>query len=478
MKSAVETLEPTKIKLTVEVAAQDLKPALDQAYKEISGQISVPGFRPGKVPARIIDQRVGRGVVIEQAMSDSLDDWYRAALDEHKLQPMAGPEVDISRKPDPAASEPDFEFTATVEVRPEIAIPDLSLIKVTVASVDVTDERVDGLVDGLRERFASLKGVDRPAQDGDFVTIDLKAEIDGEEIDSVAGISYQIGSGEMLEGIDEALDGLSAEETTTFKSPLAGGGRAGEEALVTVKLTAVRERELPPADDDFAELASEFDTIEELRQEMARSAALLAERDQVIEAQDKLIDHLLATLDFPAPPGVVQADAEARLERDGKPADDAEAAAEYQADSIKAIRTQLLVDALVQHLGVTAAPQELVGFVGQTAEAYGIDPATFVNTAAQSGELPHFYAELLRNKASVEALRQITVEDADGAAVDIRSRLAPAAPESGPLDDAVDQALAERDGDTAADQDALAAGLAAEIGIDLEALAEADQEGS
>ncbi|MDR1635063.1 MAG: trigger factor [Bifidobacteriaceae bacterium] len=470
MKSAVESLEPTKVKLTVEVEPDDLKPALERAYKEIAGQISVPGFRPGKVPTRIIDRRVGRGAVIQQAINDSLSDWYRDALKEHDLQPMTQAEIDLSREPDPVAADPDFEFTATVEIRPEIVIPDLTKVKVQVDQAKAGDDEVEKLLDALRERFASLKTVDRPARDGDFVTIDLTAEIGGEQIDSVSGISYQIGAGNMLDGLDEALDGLSAEEVTTFASPLAGGERAGEEALVTVKLDAVKERELPPADDEFAELASEFDTIEELRADLRGEADQMAERNQVVQAQDRLIDHLLETLDFEAPPGVVAKDVEARLERDGKDQDDQAVADEYKADSIKTIRTELLMDALVAHFEVKADQRELVRFMAPMAIRYGIDPAEFLNAAVNSGELPHFYAELLRNKAAVEALGQIAVEDAEGAAVDVKSRL------TAPVVDQLGDDLADRDGDLATDADVASDALVEEVDIDLEALVQADQE--
>ncbi|MDR1798805.1 MAG: trigger factor [Bifidobacteriaceae bacterium] len=424
MISAVKNLEPTKVELTIDVSWEDLKPAVDAAYKEIAGQINVPGFRKGKVPARIIDQRIGRGVVLEHAIEDGLNGWYRQALEEHKLAPMEQAQVDMAKAADPKEAEPSFTFTATVEVRPEIKLPKLGGISVTVDPAAVTEADVDAQLDSLRERFAALKTVDRPAKPGDYVTLDLQAQIDDEEIDSVSGVSYLIGSGDMLEGLDEALEGLSAGETTTFEAPLAGGTHAGEIALVTVTPQAVKERELPPADDDFAQLASEFDTIEELRGDLKKVAAQVKQRGQVVQAQDKLIDHLLETLDFQAPSGVVAKDAARRLERDGK-ADDEAAKAEYLVDSTKAVRTQLLVDQLVEDLDVKANQGELLSFLFQTAQQYGIDPAQFIQTAEQAGELPHFYAELVRNKASAVALRQITVKDTDGQTVDIEALLGP-----------------------------------------------------
>jgi trigger factor len=484
VKSAVESLEPTKVKLTVEVASEDFKPALSQAYKEISKKINVPGFRRGKVPPRIIDQRVGRGVVLAEAMEDSLNEWYREALKEHDLFPMDQPEVDLTREPDVEASQPDFEFTATVEVRPEIVIPDLSQLKVTVEAADATEEEVDEALDQLRERFSSLKTVDRPAQTGDFVTLDLKAEIDGEEIDSVSGISYQIGRGNMLDGMDEALEGLSAQEATTFNSPLAGGARQGEEALVWVELQAVKERELPIADDEFALMASEFDTIDELRDGLRGVVVTQKQRQQVDQAKGRLVQQLLGSLDFPAPPGVVAKDAERRMEQAGKDKDDAEVRAEFVEDSTRAVREQLLLDALVRHLKVSANETELLDFLTQMAQAYGIAPMQFVASAQQSGELPGFYSELIRQKAQIAALLQVTVEDKEGNPVDVKSLVTTpeaGAPAEGGADGSGDSAgewVVDSDlEEVAIDVDSLAADAAQSADAADAAPSEADAEG-
>ena len=268
MKSAVETLEPTKVKLTVEVTYDELKPSIDHAYEHIAQDVVVPGFRKGKVPPRIIDQRVGRPAVLEHAINEGLSGFYAEAVRENKLRPLGQPEVEVTKVPGltaaPAGEEGELHFTAEVEVRPEITVPALDGIAVTVDDVEVSDEDVAARLDALRERFGTLVGVDRPAAEGDFVVIDLTATIGDEQVDNVSGVSYQIGSGNMLEGLDEALTGLSAGETTTFETALAGGDHAGETAQVTVTATTVKERQLPEADDDFAQLASEFDTLEEL----------------------------------------------------------------------------------------------------------------------------------------------------------------------------------------------------------------------
>ena len=424
MKSVVNSLETTKVALTVEVEYPDLKPVIAQAYKTIAGQVNVPGFRKGKVPPQVIDRRFGREVVLEQAVNDGLNRWYRTALDEHNINPMAPPQIELDKEPDPAAAEPDLAFTATVEVRPEIVLPDLTALKVEVPDVKVTDQDVELSLEGLQERFGSLKTVDRPAKDGDFVTLDLVAEINGEEIDSVNGVSYQLGSGRLLEGIDEALDGLTAGETTTFESEMAGGDHAGEKALVTVTPTAVKERELPTLDDDFAQEASEFDTLDELKSAVRQRLQSQMEQRQVLIASDTLIKQLLDTLDFAAPSGVVQTEVERHLERTGQ-GDNDEARQAAETEAITEVRTQLLMDALVEKLEVRANQSELASFLIDTAGQYGMDAAQFIEGVEKQGELPHFYAELVRRKAAVKALRLIKVTTESGEVLDIAVRLGP-----------------------------------------------------
>ena len=289
MKSAVETLEPTKVKLTVEVTYEDLGPSLKHAYEHIAEQVQVPGFRKGKVPPRIIDQRVGRAAVIEHAVNDAMPGFYRQAVSENDLRPLGQPDIEVTELPALTDGAAGLTFTAQVEVRPELELPDLEGLTLTVDDVTVTEEDVDVRLDQLRERFGTLVGVDRPAAEGDFVVIDLVAKVGVEEVDSVSGISYQVGTGNLIEGIDEALTGLSAEETTTFPPTLVGGNFAGEEATVTVTAQSVKERELPEADDDFAELASEFDTIAELREDLREQAARDKASDPAVQARDLLL---------------------------------------------------------------------------------------------------------------------------------------------------------------------------------------------
>ena len=346
MKSAVETLNPTRVKLTIEVPFEELKPSLDAAYKTIGSQVQIPGFRRGKVPARIIDQRVGRGAVIEEAVNDALPRFYGQAVDESKLRPLGQPTVDVTGVPDPAAGG-ELVFTAEVDVRPEITLPDYGALAIAVDDVTVEDADVDDQITGLRQRFGTLVGVERAAAEGDFVSIDLAAEIDGEQIDAVTGVSYEIGSKNMLDGLDEALVDMSAGETKQFDAPLAGGDREGQTASVTVTVASVKERELPELDDDFAQLASEFDTLAELTADLRTKAERSKRLQQGVQARDKVLDALLDATEIPVPPALVEAEVHSHLDGEGRLEDD-EHRAEVSTNATKALQTQFLLDAIVE----------------------------------------------------------------------------------------------------------------------------------
>ncbi|HET7661687.1 MAG TPA: trigger factor, partial [Oryzihumus sp.] len=316
MKSAVKTLNPTRVKLTVEVPFEELKPSLDAAYKTIASQISVPGFRQGKVPARIIDQRVGRGAVLQEAVNDALPKFYGQAVEENKVRPLGQPELDVTEVP--AEDGQELKFTIEVDVRPEITLPDYEGLAIEVDEVAASDEDVEERLTSLRQRFGTLTGVDREAQTGDFVSIDLTATIGEDEIDAVKGISYEIGTGNMLDGLDEALVGMKAEETKTFTAPLAGGDREGEDAEITVTVQSVKERVLPELDDDFAQLASEFDTLEELKADVQAQAERAKKFEQGVQARDKVLEHLLDNTEIPVPDALVEAEVHSHLENENR----------------------------------------------------------------------------------------------------------------------------------------------------------------
>ncbi len=423
MKSAVETISPTRVKIVVEVPFDEMKPMLDAAYKTIGSQIQVPGFRRGHIPSRIIDQRVGRGAVVQEAVNEALPKFFAEAVEAEQVRAIGRPEVDVTTVP--LEDGQDLEFTVETDVRPEIALPDLSRITVTVDAAQASEEDVDERLTSLRERFGTLVGVERAAENGDFVSIDLGARIGEEEIDAVSGVSYEVGSGQMLEGLDEALVGMSAGETKEFTAPLAGGDHQGEDALCTVTVQSVKVRELPELDDDFAQLASQFDTLDELRADVTAQAQQAKRFEQGLQARDKVLEHLLDTTDIPVPDGIVEDEVNAHLEGEDRSEDD-EHRAEVTESTRKAMRAQFLLDALVEKLEVEVGQPELIEYLVMSAQQYGMDPNSFAQAIDQQGQIPAMVAEVARRKALAEVLEQASVVDTTGAAVDL-SELSPKA---------------------------------------------------
>lgn len=402
MKTNVEKLNPTRVKLTITVEAADFKPALDAAYKTVSEQVNIPGFRKGKVPAAVMDQRVGKDMIIAQAINDGMDDFYRQALAAEKLVPLATPQADVLQAPSAAEPDKELKIELEVEVRPEFKLPDYKGMKVKVDALKVAKLDVETELDALRARFGTLKTVERPAQKGDFTSIDLTANIDGKTIDTAKDISYEIGSGQLLDGIDEALETLTAGESTTFRSKLVGGELAGQEAEVSVTLNAVKERELPKADDEFAQLASEFDTITELKADIEKKLEVNLARKQILQARDIMIDELLEKAKIPVSEEAVKREVESHLEGEGRQADDVHRK-EVTEETEKNFRTQLLLDAVVEAEGIKVEDQELIEYLAFTSRNYGMDPNEFIKQVANAGQVPAFVGELARRKA-VDAL--------------------------------------------------------------------------
>ena len=413
MKTTVENLDPSRIKLTVEVPYEELKPSLDAAYKEIGSQIQVPGFRRGHVPNRVIDQRVGRGTVIQEAVNNKLSDFYRDAITEAERVPMLQPEVDVVELPNATGENGgQLAFTAEVTVRPVIELPDLSKAKLTVDAVEVTDEDVEKELEDLRGRFATLKTINRKAKTGDFATIDLVATINGEQVDSASDVSYEIGSGTMLDGQDTALRGTKAGDEVTFTSTLKGGDHEGEEAEVTITVKAMKVRELPKADDDFAQMVSEFDTIDELKEDLKKQAGESKESQQALAARDALIDVLLGKVEIVLPESAVDQQVEHRVGEDAKPKEKKEAREAVE----KEIRTELLSEALAKKFDVQVSQQELIDYAIQMSQNFGIDINQLFSSSQQ---MANVVADLGRSKALIEALKVVTVKDTNGADVDL-----------------------------------------------------------
>lgn len=417
MKSTVENLDPTKAKLTVEVEYAELQPAIEHAYSHIAQDISIPGFRKGKVPPRIIDQRVGRAAVLEHAINEGLPGFYRDAVAQAEIRPLGQPVVEVTEVPAENDESGVLVFTAEVEVRPEFDLPELSGLTLEVPTTEVTDEDVQGRLEALRARFGTLVGVDRPAAEGDFVVLDLNAKIEDNEVDNVSGISYEIGTGNMLQGMDEALTGLSAGETTTFVAPLAGGEHAGQDANITVTATSVKQRELPEADDEFAQLASEFDTIDELKADLREQAASNSVSNQAVAARDLLLEEL-NKIEIPLPAGVIEAEVNRHLEGEGRLEDEVHRAEVTEETSV-ALKNQILLDSLAEKLEVQVSQQELLDYLISASRQYGMEPQQFISTLDQQGQIPAMVGEVARSKSLAVALRQIEVKDVDGNVVDL-----------------------------------------------------------
>ncbi|HWS51490.1 MAG TPA: trigger factor [Microbacterium sp.] len=416
--STVEKLTPTRVKLSITVTPDDLKPSIAHAYEHIAQDVQIPGFRKGKVPAPIIDQRIGRGAVIEHAVNEGLDQFFRAATAEHKLRVVGRPAAEIVEWPNEKDFSGDLLVDIEVDVRPDIEIPSLDGITVTVDAVETDESALDEELDRLRARFGTLVPVDRPAAKGDFVELDLVATIDGAEIDRAEGVSYEVGSGELLEGIDDAIESLTAGEDTTFRSSLVGGDHAGSEAEVSVTVKAVKERELPEADDDFAQIASEFDTIGELRESLAERVAQQSVFTQGSAARDKLVETLLEQIDIPVPPKLIEDEVHSHLEGEGRLEDD-EHRAEVTEASEKQFRTQVLLDTIAEQADVQVSQDELSQYLIQSAAQYGMAPQEFVEALQSSNQLPALVGEVARNKAIAIALGKVKVVDTNGKTVDL-----------------------------------------------------------
>lgn len=416
--STVETLSPTRVKLHISVTPDELKPSIAHAYEHIAQDIQIPGFRKGKVPAPIIDQRVGRTAVIEHAVSEGLDGFFREAVTANEVRTVGRPSAEVVEWPSDKDFSGDLKVEVEVDVRPEFELPELSDITVEIDAVETDDAAIDAELDRLRGRFGTLVTVDRPAAKGDFVELNLVATIDGAEIDRAEGVSYEVGSGELLEGIDEAIDSLTAGEDTTFRSTLVGGDHAGDEAEVSVSVTAVKERELPDADDDFAQMASEFDTIGELRESLSERVAEQSVFTQGAAARDKLVEALIAAVEIPVPAQLVEDEVHQHLEGEGRLEDDVHRAEVTEA-SEKQFRTQMILDKLAEAHEIQVSQDELTQYLIQSAAQYGMAPQEFVDALQQGNQLPAMVGEVARNKALAIALGKVTVVDTNGKAVDL-----------------------------------------------------------
>jgi trigger factor len=432
VKSTIEKLSPTRVRINVEVPFTELQPDFDRAYKQLAQQVRLPGFRPGKAPAKLLEAKVGRGAVLEQVVNDALPARYSEAISSGDLRPLGQPDIEVTRMQDGE----ELVFTAEVDVRPDIELPDLSAMKISVDPVEITDEDVDAQLQSLRARFGTLKGVQRPAENGDFVSLDLSAEVNGEEIpDGKAdGLSHEIGSGQLIDGLDEAIIGLSEGESKTFTTKLVAGEHSGQDAAVTVTVKSLKERELPDADDEFAQLASEFDTMEALRENLVEQVRRVKRIHQAEKIRDSALETLLEMVDVPLPEAIVAAQVDSALHNaiHGMGHDEdkfAEALvaqgssreqfdAETREAAEKAVKTQLLMDAIADELDIQVGESDLSERLVLMSRQYGIEPQQLVNLLQQQNQLPVVYADVRRGLAVAAVVEKATVSDTAGEVID------------------------------------------------------------
>ncbi|OBF56646.1 trigger factor [Mycolicibacterium monacense] len=466
MKSTVEKLSPTRVRINVEVPFTELEPDFDRAFKELAKQVRLPGFRPGKAPRKLLEARVGREAMLDQVVGEAVPGRYTEAVTSSDVQPLGQPEIEITKK----EYGEDLVFTAEVDVRPEITLPDLSALEITVDPIEITDEEVDTELQSLRARFGTLTGVDRPAKDGDFVSIDLSATVDGKDVPEATteGLSHEVGSGQLIEGLDDAIVGLSEGESKEFTTTLAAGEHAGKEAAVTVTVKSIKERELPEPDDEFAQLASEFDTIDELKESLTEQVRRVKRVQQAEQIRDKALELLLEQTEVPLPEKIVQAQIDDTvhnaihgLDHDEdrfaeQLAEQGSSRAEFDAntrtEAEKAVKTQLLMDALADQLEVQVGQGDLTERLVLMSRQYGLEPQQLLQILQQNNQLPAMFADVRRGLTIAAVVHGATVKDTDGNDIDTTEFFGPSGGAQAEAEGA-DEADADSDADTEADSD-------------------------
>ena len=452
MKSTVEKLSPTRVRINVEVPFTELEPDIDKAFKQLATQIRLPGFRPGKAPRKLLEARVGRASVLEQVVNEALPARYSEAVTAESLQPIGQPEIEITKLED----NEELVFTAEVDVRPEIDLPDLGELKFTVDAITVADEDTATELENLQKRFGTLTGVERAAEDGDFVSIDLSATVDGEDVPEAKteGLSHEIGSGNLIEGLDEAIIGLKEGESKDFTTTLVAGDHAGQEAQVTVTVKSVKVRELPELDDEFAQLASEFDTIEELRTSLTEQVARVKRVQQAESIRDKAIEELLEQVEVPLPEAVVQAQVddtlhnaihgldhdeskfEETLKEQGSSREEFDT--DNRSNAEKAIKTQLLMDAIADKLDIQVGQNDLTERLVLMSRQYGLEPQQLLQMLQQNNQLQAMFADVRRGLTVAAIVHGATVTDSEGAEVDTAEFFGPSGEQAEEAEDSVE----------------------------------------
>ncbi len=417
MQTNVERVDTHKVKLRVEVDVEELAKDLDRAYREVANQVRIPGFRKGKVPKKVIDAQVGRETVLGEFLEDAVPGYYREALRENDLAPITDPDLDVEQLEE---GKP-FVFTATVEVRPRLVFEpsEYRAVEVERPAVAVSDEEVDRMLDSLRDRFAELEPVTRPARSGDYVVMDVRATIHGEEVPEGTRTDhlYEVGSGELGAKVDAELEGKRAGEILKVNDvlPESAGERAGREVSFQVLVKEVKGKKLPDLDDAFARTASEFDSLDELRGALRGQIGANKERAADAEVRDRVLARMIDRVDVELPETLVDQETEHRVlhareraERIGVTLDQLLSAQgmdepRFRADardhSVRAIKADLVLEAVARAEDLQVTAEEIGAEIAGLAASLGREPEDVAKTLDRTGQVVSLAGDIIRSKA-------------------------------------------------------------------------------
>ncbi len=426
MQTTLEHTDKHTVKLTVEVPPDEFGKDLDRAYRKIAQEIKIPGFRKGKVPKQVIDAQLGREAVVGEFLEDSVPVYYRQALREHDLAPIADPDIDLGELEE---GRP-LVFTAVVEVRPRLTLEesDYKGIAVERPEIEISDEDVERFLDSLRDRFAELETVGRPARSGDYAVIDIRATVHDEEIPEATkpDYLYAAGSGEFGEKFDAELEGKRAGEILAFNDTLGPGAgeRAGEEVSFRVLVKEVKGKKLPAADDEFAKVASEFDTLDELRQNIREQLAQSRDRAADADVRDRVLEQLISSVEVDLPDTLVDEEVEHRVAHAGERAqqagmtlpqlleaqgmDELTFRSEARDHAIRAIKADLALESVARQEDLQVSEEEIGREISALASALGREPKELAKSMTRSGQVVSLAGDIIRSKAL-----DILVEHAD-----------------------------------------------------------------
>ncbi|HEX5937186.1 MAG TPA: trigger factor [Actinomycetota bacterium] len=418
MQTTVERTAPHTVKLTIEVPAEEFGKDLDRTYRAIAGEIKIPGFRKGKVPKQIIDTQVGRDAVLEEFVTSSVPAYFRQAVSEEDLAPIADPDIDVQQL---QPGEP-FIFSATVEVRPRLTFEesDYTGLEVTKPSLEITDEEIDEWVERLRERFAELEPVGRPIQQGDFVTVDLTVTRAGQKVEQASREDYLyfVGSGEVGEKLDVELVGGKAGAILKVSDALPerfGEDLGGAAVEITALVKDVKARRLPEVDDAFAKTASEFDTMQQLRDDLRERLVEVKDREATAALRDLALEQMIQKIDVDLPESLVEEEtdhrvrhARERAEQFGMPLeqmlesqgwDEARLREDSREHAIRAIKSDLVLEAIARSASLEVTAEEIGAEIAVLAQAYDREPKAVAKDLERTGQVVTLAGDIIRTKA-------------------------------------------------------------------------------